>query len=112
MADETDGETLILKSQLFEVMFIKPCETDKGKKMAEIQLKIPKPWDLDELCASLRDNFLDVKCSQELGTAKAAYAGKTLIFNLEGKVTVQKAENEEDVAKTAVYLADIFGLNE
>lgn len=107
-----EGETLILKSKSYDVQFIRPCETDKGKKMADIQLKIPKPWDMEELFSTLKDNFLSVKYSEKLGTAKAEYAGKVLIFNLEGKVTVQKAENEEDVAKTAAYLAEIFGLNE
>ena len=101
-----------MKSRLYTVSFIKPCETDKEKVTAEIQLKIPKPWNSDELCSVLRNNFLDVKCSEKLGIVRVSYLGKVLIFTTEGRVTVRKAENREDVLKTAGYLAELFGLDE
>ncbi len=79
-------------------IYTKPCITEKDRIMANTTLDIN--LDFERMCDMLKTEFKDVVCSQKLGIVKINWKGKTILIFKSGKVSIRKAESEDDAIKT------------
>lgn len=94
-----------------DVTYIHPCVTEAGKIMAKARLT-PRLENADELkygfydpiqlCTILNNaDFLrEARCSSKLGIAKVILNEKTVLIHKDGRITVRKAHDKEDVIRT------------
>ncbi len=102
------GETVIvIRPSRFRLRYIRPCMTDRQKRMAEVILNTGK-MDPCSMCDILSSHFTSVGCSPELGIARVQEGEKIIMVFDSGKVVIRQARDEEDILMTAERLADIF----
>jgi|GEM_PF-5957180 ArsR family metal-binding transcriptional regulator len=102
------GEQITWSTQAYKISYIRPCFTDKSKKMAEARFS-ESVADSKEMCELLMNSrqFDNVTYSEKLGIARIEWMGKTItIFNT-GEITVRSAESIEDVKST---IDKIYGI--
>ena len=70
---------------------------------------------MGELCRLImknRNNFQNIKCSEELGVVTFTYSGKKVIITKIGRITVQRAENKENLLKIIELLMNLLIQND
>ena len=92
---DDNNETLELKRRTYRLLFIKPCMSDRTKKMAEARLA--------QLPVLSGDISLPGYCSSysaELQLLRLTKGKKSLLVFHTGAVSIRNAEDERDVIET------------
>lgn len=95
------------------VLYVKPCTSERGKLMADIDLKSGEAEYIDSgtLCALLeihRRRFSELKCSRNLGVAKLMWKGREISIFKNGKIKIQRALNREEILRVANSVARLI----
>jgi len=88
------------------VIHSKPCVTEKGKVMATARLD--KRIDIEEAYELLKKEFKEVKSSLKLGIIKINLPDKTVIVFNSGKISIRRAENENDAIQIVQKIAKVL----
>lgn len=96
--EAAEGESVVITNKDFILHYVKPCVTDKGKKMAKLKLRSPPKDILERLEKS--GIFDEMKSFPELGTARAAMDGKQVLIFSSGEISIRQAKDRHDVAET------------
>jgi len=92
-----NGEEIILKTRGYKIDIIKPCTTDRKKKMAEgVIEKLPNIKDVSEVLVNSKQ-FDKVVFSPKLGVIKVRLGRKNIVIFDTGRVIIRYAENIDDV---------------
>jgi TATA-box binding protein (TBP) (component of TFIID and TFIIIB) len=102
------GEVVTIIKPGYKINFIKPCVTERGKKMAEAFLNVKK-LNMDMLFETAKKAFSSVKYSKELGLIRITFNKKAVLIFDSGKVVIRRAENERDVIETVEKIAGLIG---
>ena len=84
----------------------KPCMTEDGKIIATARLG--KHIEISRSYELLRAKFADAKCSEKLGIIKINYMGKTVMVFRNGKISIRKAEDENDAIETIKKVTEVL----
>jgi len=87
----------------------KPCITEKDRIIASAALDM-KPG-FDKMCTLLKAEFQNITCSQKLGLVKINWNKKTIIIFKSGKISIRKAEDEDDAIKAIHKVSKALGKN-
>jgi hypothetical protein len=97
------------------IAYFQPCVSEKGKLMADIELKDEAgkilAIDPEMLCSLLeihRRRFSSLKCSRGLGVAKFTLKGREISVFQKGKLKIQRALDKEEILKVANSVARLF----
>ncbi len=106
---EIIGEEIEVKTPEYRINFIRPCLTDRKKKMADAKLLGMgiDPKDMVELLMNCRQ-FDNVSYSEKLGVARIEWQGKTIMVFNTGEITIRSAESIEDVKNTVERICSIL----
>ena len=89
------------------VLYVKPCTSERGKLMADIELtKDPDSLFMDPktLCSLLeihRRRFAEMRCSEKLGVAKLRWGGREISIFKNGKLKIQQAIDRDEIMRIA-----------
>ncbi len=92
------NETLELKRKAYTLLFVKPCMSDKTKKMAEVRLA--RPGGLEERLPAVRLDGYKASYSAELKVLRLTRGKKSLLVFNNGTVSIRNADDEQDVLET------------
>jgi len=102
----------LLKVRKEAVLYVQPCVSERGKLMADVELKREEAkaqfLDPATLCSLLeihRRRFSDLKCSPNLGVAKLKWKGREISIFKNGKLKIQRALDKEEILKVANSVA-------
>lgn len=102
----------ILKFRKEAVLYVQPCVSEKGKLMADIELKREEvgtqALDPATLCSLLeihRRRFSYLKCSPKLGVAKLVWKGREISIFKNSKLKIQRAIDKEEILRVANSVA-------
>jgi hypothetical protein len=95
-----EGESLIFLRKEYEIVYMRPCKSDKKKKMASIRLRFRPRKNFHEALKKSND-FEDVRHFPSLGLVKMKLRGKDIMIMHSGEINIREAADEEDVIKTA-----------
>lgn len=105
----------LLKVRKEVIAYFQPCVSEKGKLMADIELKDEKGKSLiidpSTLCSLLeihRRRFSSLKCSKGLGVAKFTLKGREISVFQRGKLKIQRALDKGEILKVANSVARLF----
>lgn len=95
------------------VLYVQPCTSERGKLMADIELRSGDTECIDSktLCALLeihRRRFSELKCSRNLGVAKLMWKGREISIFKNGKIKIQRALNREEIIRVANSVARLI----
>ncbi|KXB04531.1 hypothetical protein AKJ35_00695 [candidate division MSBL1 archaeon SCGC-AAA833F18] len=96
----------LVKTERGEVVSVRPCASEKGKIMAEIELPTRKDelfLDSQLLCRLLRAykrRFTKMKCSSKLGVGRVMWKARRTYIYKHGKFDVRFALSQDDALKT------------
>jgi len=107
--NERVGEQITWENPNYRINFVKPCLTDKKKKMADAKL-IDFQMNAKDMCELLINSrqFDNVNFSENLGVARIEWMGKTITLFNTGEITIRSAENLEDVKNTVEKICSIL----
>jgi len=98
----------ILKVRKEAVLYVQPCVSERGKLMADVELKreeakaqLIDPATLCSLLEIHRRRFAELKCSPSLGVAKLKFKGREISIFKNGKLKIQRALNREEILRIA-----------
>lgn len=91
------------------IIHTKPCITEKDRIIASAILDMK--LDFDRICDLLKTEFRNVICSPKLGLVKINWEGKTILIFKSGKISIRKAENEDDAIRTLEKVSKVLGKN-
>ncbi len=108
------SELLEMKKQA--ILYFQPCASEKGKLMADVELRKEEvgsgPFlDPTVLCSLLeihRRRFSAVKCSPNLGVAKLTWKGRDISIFKNGKIKIQRALNRSEITKIACSVSRLI----
>jgi hypothetical protein len=102
----------ILKFRKEAVLYVQPCVSEKGKLMADIELKREEvgtqaldPATLCSLLETHRRRFSHLKCSPNLGVAKLVWKGREISIFKNSKLKIQRALDREEILRVANAVA-------
>jgi len=102
----------ILKFRKEAVLYVQPCVSERGKLMADIELKREEvgtqALDPTTLCSLLeihRRRFSYLKCSPNLGVAKLVWKGREISIFKNSKLKIQRALDKEEILRVANSVA-------
>jgi hypothetical protein len=102
----------ILKFRKEAVLYVQPCVSERGKLMADIELKREEvdtqALDPATLCSLLeihRRRFSHLKCSPSLGVAKIVWKGREISIFKNSKLKIQRALDKEEILRVANSVA-------
>jgi hypothetical protein len=102
----------ILKFRKEAVLYVQPCVSERGKLMADIELKREEvgtqaldPAALCSLLETHRRRFSYLKCSPNLGVAKLVWKGREISIFKNSKLKIQRALDKEDILRLANSVA-------
>jgi len=101
----------ILKFRKEAVLYVQPCVSERGKLMADIELKREigtQALDPVTLCSLLeihRRRFSYLKCSPNLGVAKLVWKGREISIFKNSKLKIQRALDKEEILRVANSVA-------
>ena len=102
----------ILKFRKEAVLYVQPCVSERGKLMADIELKREEvdtqTLDPTTLCSLLeihRRRFSYLKCSPSLGVAKLVWKGREISIFKNSKLKIQRALDKEEILRVANSVA-------
>jgi hypothetical protein len=102
----------ILKFRKEAVLYVQPCVSERGKLMADIELKREEvdtqALDPATLCWLLeihRRRFSYLKCSPNLGVAKLVWKGREISIFKNSKLKIQRALDKEEILRVANSVA-------
>lgn len=95
------------------VLYVQPCTSERGKLMADIELRSGETECIDSgtLCTLLeihRRRFSELKCSRNLGVAKLRWKGREISIFKNGKIKIQRALNREEIIRVANSVARLI----
>lgn len=96
----------MMETEQGEMVSVRPCASEKGKIMAEIELPARKDGlflDSQLLCRLLeayRRRFTKMKCSSKLGVARVMWKARRTYVYKHGKFDVRFALSQDDALKT------------
>jgi len=95
------------------VLYVQPCTSERGKLMADIELRSGETECIDSgtLCTLLeihRRRFSELKCSRDLGVAKLRWKGREVSIFKNGKIKIQRALNREEIIRVANSVARLI----
>lgn len=95
----------LVKTEDEEITRIRPCPSEKGKIMAEVNLRESDepffdPKILCELLEAYKRRFTEQKCSPKLGVGRFMWKARRVYLFERGKVHVRFALDRKDVSKT------------
>ena len=99
----------LLETKKQAILYFQPCASEKGKLMADVELRKGDVWDgpfLDPpvLCSLLeihRRRFSEMKCSPKLGVAKFTWKGRDISIFKNGKLKIQRALDRDEIIRVA-----------
>jgi len=98
----------LLKVRKEAVLYVQPCVSERGKLMADVELKREEAKaqliDPVALCSMLevhRRRFAELKCSPSLGVAKLKFKGREISIFKNGKLKIQRALDREEILRVA-----------
>jgi hypothetical protein len=98
----------LLKVRKEAVLYVQPCVSERGKLMADVELKREEAGaqliDPPTLCSLLeihRRRFAELKCSPSLGVAKLKFKGREISIFKNGKLKIQRALDREEILRVA-----------
>jgi len=98
----------LLKVRKEAVLYVQPCVSERGKLMADVELKRGEDRaqliDPAALCSILeihRRRFAELKCSPSLGVAKLKFKGREISIFKNGKLKIQRALDREEILRVA-----------
>ena len=98
----------LLKVRKEAVLYVQPCVSERGKLMADVELKREEDRiqliDPAVLCSILeihRRRFAELKCSPNLGVAKLKLKGREISIFKNGKLKIQRALDREEILRVA-----------
>jgi len=89
------------------VLYVKPCTSEHGKLMADIELTKDQDsrfMDPKTLCSLLeihKRRFAEMRCSEKLGVAKLKWSGKEISIFKNGKLKIQQAADRDEILRVA-----------
>ncbi|MEW6222696.1 MAG: hypothetical protein AB1476_05260 [Candidatus Hadarchaeota archaeon] len=94
----------LVKVRKDTVVYVQPCASEKGKLMADIELKKEEGEGIDAktLCYLLdihRRRFSELRCSPSLGVAKLTWKGKEISIFKSCKLKIQRAIDKEELLR-------------
>ncbi len=105
----------LLKIRKNAVLYIQPCVSERGKLIADVELKReedkPRSIDPPTLCSILeihKRRFGEFKCSRSLGVAKLRFKGKEISIFKSGKLKIQRVLDKEEILKTATSITRLI----
>ncbi len=103
----------LLRVRKETVLYVKPCTSERGKLMADIELRRGEGEYIDSemLCTLLeihRRRFSELRCSRNLGVAKLMWKGREISIFKNGKIKVQRALNREEIIRVANSVARLI----
>lgn len=95
------------------VLYVQPCTSERGKLMADIELRSGETECIDSgtLCTLLeihRRRFSELKCSRNLGVAKLKWKGREISIFKNGKIKIQRALDREEIIRVANSVARLI----
>jgi hypothetical protein len=98
----------LLKVRKEAVLYVQPCVSERGKLMADVELKREEAKarliDPPTLCSILeihRRRFAELRCSPSLGVAKFKLKGREISVFKNGKLKIQRALDKEEILRIA-----------
>lgn len=97
----------LLRVRKETVIYVQPCASERGKLMADIELKkepTEKFIDPETLCSLLevhRRRFSELRCSPNLGVAKFTWKGREISVFKNGKLKIQRALDRDEILRVA-----------
>jgi hypothetical protein len=96
----------LVKVRKETVVYVQPCASERGKLMADIELRREgeKLIDPETLCFLLelhRRRFAELKCSPSLGVAKLTWKGKEISVFKSCKLKIQRALDQPEILRVA-----------
>lgn len=104
----------LLKVRKEAVLYVQPCVSERGKLMADVELKGEDGQRLIDpamLCSILeihKRRFAELRCSRSLGVAKLKLKGREISIFKNGKLKVQRALDREEILRTANSIARLI----
>lgn len=105
----------LLKVRKEAVLYVQPCVSEKGKLMADVELKREEAraqlLDSQTLCSLLeihRRRFSELKCSPNVGVAKLKWKGREVSIFKNGKLKIQRALDKEEILRVANSVARLI----
>ena len=95
------GETVRLIRKGCVIKYIKPCNGEKGKVMAEVTFSPGKALEPREMRERLGRVFRDAKCIPSLGMVRIMHGGMAIMVFVSGKIDIRRAGSMEEVLETA-----------
>jgi len=96
----------LLKVRKEAVLYVQPCVSERGKLMADVELKreeakaqLIDPATLCSLLEIHRRRFAELKCSPSLGVAKLKFKGREISIFKNGKLKIQRALDREEILR-------------
>jgi phosphate uptake regulator len=98
------------------VAYIHPCISEAGKVSAKARLRdleelkygFLDPLMLCFLLENYKEMFEKVRCSPKLGVALVKYEGKDVMIFQNGRMTIRKAKDKEDIASTLRFIGRVI----
>lgn len=96
----------LLKVRKETVLYVQPCASERGKLMADVELRQATEQFIDPptLCSLLeihRRRFAELKCSPNLGVAKLKWKGREISIFKSGKLKIQRALDRDEILRIA-----------
>ncbi|MEM2907964.1 MAG: hypothetical protein QXP65_02005 [Candidatus Hadarchaeales archaeon] len=105
----------LLKVRKEAVLYVQPCVSERGKLMADVELrrKEDKQQLIDPtvLCSILeihKRRFVELRCSRSLGVAKFKLKGREISIFKNGKLKIQRALDREEILRAANSIARLI----
>lgn len=98
----------LLKVRKEAVLYVQPCVSERGRLMADVELKREEAKDQliepSALCSMLeihRRRFAELRCSPSLGVAKFKLKGREISVFRNGKLKIQRALDKDEILRVA-----------
>ncbi|MBI2674815.1 MAG: hypothetical protein HYX24_00015 [Candidatus Aenigmarchaeota archaeon] len=101
------GETLIVIRHGFRLNYIKPCMTDRQKRMAEVILNNGR-MDPYRMCDTLSKAFDNVRCSPEIGVARIKIGDMNIMVFDSGRIVIRQAADDAGIIQIAEKIAALL----
>lgn len=98
----------LLKVRKEAVLYVQPCVSERGRLMADVELKreearaqLIEPSALCSMLEIHRRRFAELRCSPSLGVAKLKLKGREISIFKNGKLKIQRALDKEEILRVA-----------
>ncbi|KUO39762.1 MAG: hypothetical protein AVW06_00300 [Hadesarchaea archaeon DG-33-1] len=105
----------LLKVRKEAVLYVQPCVSERGKLMADVELKreeagaqLLDPITLCSLLEIHRRRFSELKCSPSVGVAKLKWKGREVSIFKNGKLKIQRALDKGEILRVANSVARLI----